>query len=155
MKYDWDKETLEKTVKYANCWFDWLDKLGIPKGGCNYKTLKRKASKYSIDVSHFNNEYARTHNGKRSAINLKDDELFSKTSNHHKDIIKREYILRFLNNKPKCEICGIEDWNNQPIIFQIHHIDGDNKNNEKENLQLLCPNCHSQTDNFSNKKRKK
>ena len=35
----------------------------------------------------------------------------------------------------------------------VNHIDGNNRNNEKDNLQLLCPNCHSQTDNFSNKKR--
>ena len=28
---------------------------------------------------------------------------------------------------------------------QYRGIDGDNKNNKKENLKLLCPNCHSLT----------
>lgn len=153
MKYNWSKENLESCVKEANCWFNWLDKLNIPKAGGNYRTLKNKAKEYSIDVSHFNYDYAHTHNGKKSAKNLKDEELFSKTIGHHKDVIKREYILRCLNGQAKCEICGIHDWNKQPIVFQIHHIDGNNRNNEKDNLQLLCPNCHSQTDNFSNKKR--
>lgn len=32
--------------------------------------------------------------------------------------------------------------------MQLHHIDGNNKNNSLENLQILCPNCHSQTDNY-------
>lgn len=40
----------------------------------------------------------------------------------------------------------------------MHHIDGNYKNNNLSNLQLLCPNCHSQTDNYcgnANKNKKK
>lgn len=48
----------------------------------------------------------------------------------------------------KCECCGITEWNNKPIVMQLHHIDGNPNNNKLENLQLLCPNCHSQTENF-------
>ena len=33
-------------------------------------------------------------------------------------------------------------------MCQLHHIDGDNTNNELSNLQILCPNCHSQTENY-------
>lgn len=43
-------------------------------------------------------------------------------------------------------------------MCQLHHIDGDETNNELSNLQMLCPNCHSQTDNYcgqANKKEKK
>ena len=32
--------------------------------------------------------------------------------------------------------------------MQLHHIDGNNSNNSLDNLQMLCPNCHSQTDNY-------
>lgn len=55
----------------------------------------------------------------------------------------------------KCEICGISVWQNQPITLQIHHKDGNPKNNDFSNLQILCPNCHSQTDNYCSKNRKK
>ena len=34
------------------------------------------------------------------------------------------------------------------IPLEIHHIDGDYENNKLENLQVLCPNCHSLTPNF-------
>jgi predicted HNH restriction endonuclease len=34
------------------------------------------------------------------------------------------------------------------IPLQIHHIDGDATNNKEENLQLLCPNCHTLTENY-------
>lgn len=36
----------------------------------------------------------------------------------------------------------------QPVKFHLHHIDGDHFNNELDNLQILCPNCHSMTDNY-------
>ena len=39
----------------------------------------------------------------------------------------------------------------QPINLELHHIDGDKSNNNLNNLQLLCPNCHSYTDNFGSK----
>lgn len=54
----------------------------------------------------------------------------------------------------QCEQCGVTHWNNKPIALEVHHKDGNRTNNEKENLILLCPNCHAQTDNYnkSNKK---
>jgi len=30
----------------------------------------------------------------------------------------------------------------------MHHKDGNRSNNKEDNLELLCPNCHSLTDNF-------
>ena len=47
-----------------------------------------------------------------------------------------------------CEECNIYEWNNKPICLELDHIDGNNKNNNMDNLRLLCPNCHSQTINF-------
>lgn len=51
----------------------------------------------------------------------------------------------------QCECCKNTTWLNQPINLQVHHIDGDRTNNELNNLQLLCLNCHSYTDNFGSK----
>jgi DNA-binding CsgD family transcriptional regulator len=48
-----------------------------------------------------------------------------------------------------CEICGIASWNGRRISLALHHINGDRYDNRIENLQLLCPNCHSQTDTFA------
>lgn len=60
----------------------------------------------------------------------------------------RNYLLEKANYQ--CELCG---WNKvNPITnkapLEIHHIDGDYENNKLENLQVLCPNCHSLTPNF-------
>ena len=54
----------------------------------------------------------------------------------------------------KCECCGNTEWMGHPIVLELHHIDGNRMNNNLENLQLLCPNCHSITDSFKSKKLK-
>ena len=48
----------------------------------------------------------------------------------------------------KCNRCGLNSWNDKPLVLELDHIDGNNKNNVRENLRCLCPNCHSQTDTW-------
>lgn len=50
---------------------------------------------------------------------------------------------------PRCATCSIEMWRGRPLSLALHHLNGDRMDNRVENLVLLCPNCHSQTDNFA------
>jgi len=45
-----------------------------------------------------------------------------------------------------CEICGISDWNKKKLVLHVDHINGDPSNDHPDNLRLICPNCHSQTE---------
>ena len=61
---------------------------------------------------------------------------------------------RYLREKfgDKCCECGHTDvWNNKPLVLQLDHVDGNSDNNHPDNLRLLCPNCHTQTDTFGSK----
>lgn len=62
-----------------------------------------------------------------------------------------KYLLSL--NINKCSICGIKDWNNKKIRFDVDHINGDHTNNRPENLRLICQNCHAQTDTYKGKNR--
>jgi len=51
----------------------------------------------------------------------------------------------------KCLICGQgEKWQGRNLALQLDHIDGNSRNNKRENLRVLCPNCHSQTLTWGN-----
>lgn len=60
----------------------------------------------------------------------------------------KRYLFEKFNNK--CCICGWGKMNpySQTIPLEIDHIDGDFRNNTENNLQLLCPNCHSLTSTY-------
>ena len=47
--------------------------------------------------------------------------------------------IRLLENRgKKCERCNYEKYE----ILQVHHKDRNKNNNELNNLELICPNCH-------------
>ena len=60
----------------------------------------------------------------------------------------RTYLMLKYNNC--CQKCGWGEINpiTEKVPLEIHHIDGDKKNNKEDNLELLCPNCHSLTPNY-------
>lgn len=99
----------------------------------------------NIDISHFRNKFTKD-------VVLKS--VFIKNSTTTRATLKTA-ILKFNLLEYKCNKCGIIDsYNTLPIIIQLHHKDGNKHNNLLENLEFLCPNCHSQTNTFcgANKK---
>jgi hypothetical protein len=48
----------------------------------------------------------------------------------------------------RCERCGIDEWLGKPLNMQLHHINGDGSDNRLRNIELICANCHSQTDTY-------
>ena len=56
----------------------------------------------------------------------------------------------FEKHNYKCSKCGLGEVNQytKKIPLEIEHIDGNYKNNNEENLIVLCPNCHSLTSTY-------
>ena len=64
-------------------------------------------------------------------------------------LIKEGYL------KNECSNCGISEWNGKFLPLELDHIDGNPTNHDIGNLRMLCPNCHSQTETFRAKNKRK
>ncbi len=78
----------------------------------------------------------------KNKMNIRKDKRFADFSYGGRGQHKNALLLE---RGHRCEECNLTEWNNIPITLELEHVDGDRKNNTKENLKLLCPNCHSQT----------
>lgn len=54
----------------------------------------------------------------------------------------------------KCNSCGNDKWKGENIPLELEHKDGNNMNNDRSNLELLCPNCHALTDTWRGRNKK-
>ncbi len=82
------------------------------------------------------------------------DAVLNKAKN--RSTVKRRLLeAGILSNR--CEWCGITEWRGRPISIQIDHVNGIHDDHRLENLRMLCPNCHSQTDTHGarNKQRRR
>ena len=141
-KYEWDLEQIKSAVKESINFTEVLEKLGVPRQGNNTSTLKNILISNNIDYSHFTGRARVYETTYIQASEYLDNSKKIKSSKLKEKLLKENLI------ENKCALCGIDSWKGKSLTLQLHHIDGNHENNNLENLQLLCPNCHSQTDNY-------
>lgn len=76
------------------------------------------------------------------------EEILVKNSTYTNNTHIKKYLYESGLKEQKCEVCGITDWNTKKITLELEHINGDNFDHRIENLLILCPNCHSQTETY-------
>ena len=131
---------LKQIIKNSTSFSEVMRQLGYKSFTSQQSALKQYLDDNNIDYSHF-----KGHAWNKKEIPLSDINDFGVVN-------KRTIREILLKERPyKCERCGLTEWLNDSIILQVHHIDGNSNNNTRNNLMLLCPNCHSQTDNWCHK----
>lgn len=105
---------------------------------CKPETLNSYLQKMNI-------EYSGNQGGKgfKTDVKYKTAEEYIKTSTCVKSHLLKIKLIRDGIKEDKCEICGVSIWQGVKLPLELHHKDGDHFNNNLDNLQILCPNCHS------------
>lgn len=142
-------EELAEATKNSITLKEIIDKLGLRDHTFYRRQVKADIVKNNIDDSKLDSP--RTPARNTNILSL-DDILNNKIYlGSHKLKIK---LLKNNLISYECSECKLDSWNNKPLSLQLDHIDGNRFNNNLTNLRLLCPNCHSQTETFSNKRAK-
>lgn len=153
------KEELQELINNSTTIVEVLTKLKVDAYNGNHKILVKRINNESIDINNLVNN-------RKSHLSLKMFNSNFKVDNIEKDIFAidsivskatiKKYILKNNLINYSCQKCkNTGEWLNSKLSLQLDHINGVNTDNRLENLRFLCPNCHSQTETFGSKNKKK
>jgi hypothetical protein len=143
-KYKYPKELLETTIKDCRSVAELLRKLGIRETGGSHGHISRKLREYDIDTSHLLGKGAC-----KGKVNKNKRHYSAVLINRYKG--RRQYASRLrramteASKDYKCKNCNNNGWwQDKKLILEIHHENGNWLDDRLENLNFVCPNCHSQ-----------
>ena len=120
------------------------------KLGIKYETYKVHAKRLGVFVTNASGKG--TNKPKIDGIGkIPLKEIFEGKHPEYQSNKLRQRLFAEKIKSEKCEICGISEWFGKKLSLELDHKDGNRYNHKLKNLQILCPNCHSQTDTFRGK----
>ncbi|MFD7787344.1 HNH endonuclease signature motif containing protein [Streptomyces nojiriensis] len=147
----WTRAILEEAVSASSNMYEVLRRLGLDAVGGHHTHISRRVRGLGIDTSHFTGPtrtaQMRDNNRRRTA-----DEILREDRSPHPTRTPGKMLRRALLDlgiEERCADCGIEAvWMGEPLLLEVDHINGDWRDNRAQNLRLMCPNCHSTTDSY-------
>lgn len=144
------EQVIASSVLLSDSWSELARRVGVIYLGRPGKQLKSDVKAMGLSTSHFSSKSKPSF---RNCIPLEEILVENSTYSSTSSLKRRLFKEGLLNEH--CDICGVSEWMNRPISLQLHHLNGNPVDHRIENLQILCPNCHSQTDNFAGRKQKR
>jgi hypothetical protein len=140
-----DDETFKTLLNNNSTWITFAMACGFQSVSGGRKYLTQRIEMLGLDTNHFD------------CRQIDNDKIFVVESQYvNRNNIKKKLVRDFdwpyecnsckNENFTKCD--GVLMWNNKEIVLQLEHKNGINNDNRIQNLEFLCPSCHSQTSTF-------
>jgi hypothetical protein len=113
------------------------------KLGLHFNSFKRRALKLGV--------YKPNQSGlgiKKNTPSISISEILEGKHPYYQTYKLKRRLIKEGIKQNKCEVCGLISWLGKELSCELDHIDGDRTNHKIDNLRILCPNCHSQTETY-------
>lgn len=152
-----NKERIEEAVKKSLSISETMVNLGYKQfAGGSHACLSRNIKRLGIGTSHFLGQRANCGQwrigGPAQKKTAEETLIYHSNGRRGKTVRLRRAMIE-VGKEQKCYVCGIFSWMDKPFNLEIEHLDGEFQNDRKENLEFICPNCHSQTLTFCRNKK--
>ncbi|MFM9610941.1 HNH endonuclease signature motif containing protein [Streptomyces niveiscabiei] len=144
----WTRDVLAEAVAASTTMREVLRRLGLEVVGGHHTHISRKVKAYGIDTSHFQ---APSRRGERRRSRSPEALLVEQPPDSARRVQsdRLRWAMSVSGIPEQCAFCGIEAvWLGEPLPLEVDHISGDWRDNRIGNLRFLCPNCHSTTDSY-------
>lgn len=142
-----NKQKLIEAIANSNSSREVLVYLGLRAAGGNYNALKKAAQLFGLELPKY--DFSISTGPREYSPWFPDAQVFVENSSYANrgSLKKRMYLMGY---KEECSECGLgTTWNGKPITLQLDHINGIYNDHRLENLRIICPNCHTQTETFA------
>ncbi|MFG3032859.1 HNH endonuclease [Streptomyces sp. NPDC048253] len=147
------EDSLRSLVRTCTSYADVMRGLGLDVNDTNHRRVRRAAFRLNLDTSHFTRRSwgrperpAPPPTAQRVLVVLPEQ-----AGRTNRNMLHR--ALTEIGVPYACAECGNPgEWRGRPITLQIDHVNGNWRDNRKENLRYLCPNCHALTATWCRRK---
>lgn len=149
-----DEQLLREAVPQATSIAGVIRRLGLEPSGPRHRIVREEILRLGLDTEHMLGQgFFRGNRGdRRLPIDQVLDFRPEQVGRRRSKTVKR--ALLECGVPDQCAMCGTgPEWRGRPMGLEIDHISGDYRDNRRENLRLLCPNCHATTDTYCRGKR--
>lgn len=141
MSYKFSKEEINKALETAKSITGAARLMGV-----SYNAFARLAKKYNCFITNQGGK-GMVKKSPRSVTREILDLVFQ--NKHYYTAYKlKGHLFNFGLKEKRCECCGLSEWMGKEIPLELHHKNGNHHDNTWDNLQILCPNCHGQTEHY-------